>query len=54
MTTGVSNAAIAKKLNISESTVKNHIHHMLEKTGCESRTALAIQARVSGIVISTE
>ncbi len=54
MTTGVSNAAIAKKLNISESTVKNHIHHMLEKTGCASRTELAIQARVSGIVVSTE
>ncbi len=54
MTTGVSNAAIARQLSISESTVKNHIHHMLEKTGCESRTALAIQARVSGIVISLE
>lgn len=54
MTTGVSNAAIAKKLCISESTVKNHIHHMLEKTGCQSRTALAIQARVSGIVVSLE
>lgn len=51
MTTGVSNAAIAKQLSISESTVKNHIHHMLEKTGCKSRTALAIQARVSGMVI---
>lgn len=54
MTTGVSNAAIAKKLNISESTVKNHIHNMLEKTGCESRTALAIEARVSGIVVNID
>lgn len=54
MTTGASNAAIAEKLNISESTVKNHIRHMMEKTGCESRTALAIEARVSGVVISTE
>lgn len=54
MTTGASNAAIADKLNISESTVKNHIRHMMEKTGCESRTALAIEARVSGVVISTE
>lgn len=54
MTTGVSNAAIAKQLRISESTVKNHIHHMLEKTGCQSRTALAIQARVSGIVVSLD
>ena len=54
MTTGVSNAAIAKKLNISENTVKNHIRHMMEKTGCNSRTELAIEARISGIVISTE
>ena len=54
MTTGATNAAIAEKLNISESTVKNHIRHMMEKTDCESRTALAIEARVSGVVISTE
>lgn len=54
MTTGASNQTIAKKLNITESTVKNHIRHMMEKTGCESRTALAIEARVSGIVISND
>ena len=50
-TTGASNAAIAEKLVISESTVKNHIHRMLKKTGCESRTELAIEARISGIAI---
>lgn len=54
MTTGVSNAAIAEKLNISENTVKNHIRHMMEKTGCKSRTELAIEARVSGVVINIE
>lgn len=54
MITGVSNATIAKKLSISESTVKNHIHNMLEKTGCASRTELAIEARVSGIVVNIE
>lgn len=54
MTTGASNAAIAKKLGITEGTVKNYIHSMLEKTGCTSRTALAIEARVSGLVISME
>lgn len=52
MTTGATNAAIAEKLVISESTVKNHIHRMLEKTGCESRTELAIEARISGIAIN--
>ena len=51
MTKGVSNATIAKKLHISENTVKQHIRHMMEKTGCQSRTQLAIEARVSGIVI---
>lgn len=54
MITGASNATIAKKLSISESTVKNHIHNMLEKTGCASRTELAIEARVSGIVVNIE
>lgn len=53
MTTGTSNSAIAEELGISENTVKNHIRHMMEKTGCESRTELAIEARVSGVVIST-
>lgn len=52
MTTGVSNSVIAQKLNISENTVKNHIRHMMEKTGCGSRTELAIEARVSGIAVS--
>ncbi|MGN0488501.1 MAG: LuxR C-terminal-related transcriptional regulator [Ruminococcus sp.] len=54
MITGVSNSAIARRLNISESTVKNHIHNMLEKTGCESRTELAIEARISGLVINID
>lgn len=54
MTTGVSNSAIAKKLSITESTVKNHIRHMMEKTGCSSRTELAIEARVSGIVVNID
>lgn len=54
MMTGIFNSTIAQKLNITENTVKNHIRHMMEKTGCESRTELAIVARVSGNVISIE
>ena len=42
MTTGVPNAVIAEKLGIAENTVKNHIRHMMEKTGCKNRTELAI------------
>ena len=54
MTRGMSNSAIAKKLCISENTVKVHIQHMLDKTGFENRTELAIEARVRGIVVSME
>lgn len=54
MTKGLSNGAIAKKLNISENTVKVHIRHMLNKTGYENRTELAIQARVSGVAVSVD
>lgn len=54
MVTGVPNSVIAKKLKISESTVKSHIHNMLEKTGCKSRTELAIEARVSGIAVNID
>ena len=54
MTTGIPNAAIAGKLKISENTVKNHIHNMLEKTGCSNRTELAIEARVNGIAIKID
>lgn len=52
MTTGASNSIIAETLDIAESTVKNHIHNMLEKTGCTSRTELAIEARISGLVVN--
>lgn len=51
MTRGVSNAMIAKELHITENTVKQHIRHMMDKTGCRSRTELAIEARVSGIAV---
>lgn len=51
MTTGASNQEIADKLNISLGTVKSHILHMVQKTGCRNRTELAIEARVRGLVI---
>ena len=54
MTRGMSNAAIGKKLGMSENTVKTHIQHMLDKTGYENRTELAIEARISGAVVSLE
>ena len=51
LTTGASNAVIAKRLNITAGTVKNHIQHLLEKTGFTTRTELVSEARCLGIVI---
>lgn len=54
ITTGASNGMVAEQLGISEYTVKAHVRSMLEKTGYQSRTELAIKARVLGLTISPE
>lgn len=41
---GLSNREIAQRLFISEATVKLHAHHVYDKVGIRSRTALAINA----------
>ena len=41
---GLSNREIAAKLFISEATVKAHVHHVFDKLGIRSRTALAMNA----------
>ena len=51
LTTGASNAVIAKRLNITAGTVKNHVQHLLEKTGFTTRTELVSEARSLGITI---
>lgn len=50
LTSGDTNAAIAKRLSLSPITVRNHIQNMLEKTGFDSRTSLAVAAGKSGLV----
>jgi DNA-binding NarL/FixJ family response regulator len=44
LTEGLTNKEIARLLFIEESTVKVHTHHIYDKLGTRSRTALAIQA----------
>jgi DNA-binding NarL/FixJ family response regulator len=41
---GESNKAIAKKLNISERTVKAHLTSIFRKTGAKDRLSLALRA----------
>jgi len=53
LTTGASNETIGDRLGISEGTVKQYLNRLFSKTGCRSRTELAVKARVSGIVIDT-
>lgn len=47
---GLSNAALAAELGISDSTVKSHVSRVLVKTGSSSRIQAAVQARRAGLV----
>ncbi len=45
---GFTNKEIASHLKVSEQTVKNHIHHMLRKTGADDRLAVVEMVRNQG------
>lgn len=47
---GASNRAIAEKLFLSQTTVKSHVAHVMNKLGVSSRTEIIAQARRLGLV----
>jgi len=49
---GLTNKEIAKQLNLSEKTVKNHVHRILCKVGVESRLSVAAVCRPSAAASS--
>ena len=46
---GLSNAAVAERLHVAESTVKTHVKAVLTKTGCRNRVELVIYALSTGL-----
>lgn len=48
---GASNAEIADKLGLKETTVKMHVKNMLQKTGYRGRLELAVKVRHMGLII---
>lgn len=47
---GLSNKEISSRLSLSDKTVKNHISHILAKTGLTARTQVAVYAIRAGLV----
>jgi DNA-binding NarL/FixJ family response regulator len=48
---GVGNKAIARRLNISEHTVKFHISSLLSKMGAASRTEAVTEGIKNGLIV---
>lgn len=50
LVSGASNRTIAGRMNLSVDTVKYHLKNLLRKTGCRTRTELAVKACRCGIL----
>ncbi len=48
---GLTNKEIASRLNLSEQTVKNHVHRMLRKVGAQDRLSIVEVCRNDGLSI---
>jgi DNA-binding NarL/FixJ family response regulator len=48
---GLTNKQIAAQLNLSEQTVKNHIHRMLQKAGAADRLSIVEMCRMQGVAV---
>jgi two-component system, NarL family, response regulator DevR len=48
---GLTNKEIASRLNLSEQTVKNHVHRMLRKVGAQDRLSIVEVCRNEGLSI---
>ena len=46
---GLKNKEIAVRLSIASSTVKDHVHHILQKTGLRNRAAVAAACRAPAV-----
>jgi DNA-binding NarL/FixJ family response regulator len=48
---GLTNKEMASRLNLSEQTVKNHVHRMLRKLGASDRLSIAEACRQEGLTL---
>lgn len=48
---GLTNKEIALQLNLSEQTVKNHVHRMLQKVGAEDRLSVVEMVKVNQVFL---
>lgn len=50
LVSGDSNRTMAGRMNLSVDTIKYHLKNLLNKTGCKTRTELAVKACRCGIM----